>query len=132
MIKAISGWEIRRKLLTAFCLIGLLPVLLLAFFSYAVASGAIEQKVRQYSHDILYQATTTLQLRLQTIEDMSFNVALDNSTQHSLEAVARGNLSAYENTRIQTSIQSVMAAEVLFHDEITAIFVVSAKGDVHE
>jgi two-component system sensor histidine kinase YesM len=130
VIARIAGWGIHQKLLTAFVTLILLPVFALAAFSYLIASRTIEEKANRYSHDILFQTTKTMESRLKKIEDVSLNVILNEDLQSLLPEVNRGRLSEFERARIQTTIQGVLASQVLFQDEVNAIFVVSNSGNV--
>ncbi|MFT3886624.1 MAG: sensor histidine kinase [Arachnia sp.] len=122
------GWNIRRKLVVAFCALALLPTLCLALVSYVVASRALEANARRYSHDIMFQAGATMDSRLQKVEEISFNVLIDRDIQRTLDAANTGGLGALEGSRLATAARGVLEAQVLFHDEINAIWVEADGG----
>jgi two-component system sensor histidine kinase YesM len=128
----VSDWNIRRKLLAATCLLTLVPTLALTVFSYAIASNSLEHKVREYSHDILFQTTTTMEDRLQKIDEISFSVAIDPDVQANLASADDPAVSDLEKTRVEASVKSVLSSQVLFHDDVNAIFLTSNGGRTFE
>lgn len=58
--KQFSDLGIRDKLFLSFILLISIPVLVIAIRSSIVSSNIIEQKTKQYSHDILFQITKTI------------------------------------------------------------------------
>ena len=128
MSRPAAGWNIRRKLVLAFCSLALLPTLTLTLVAHAVASRALETNARRYSHDIMFQAGATMDSRLQKVEEISFNVLIDRDIQKALDAANQGGVGALEGARLANSAQAVLEAQVLFHDEINAIWVEALSG----
>ncbi len=128
MRRPTTHWNIRPKLVLAFCSLALLPTLTLTFVAHAVASQALEANARRFSHDIMFQAGATMDSRLQKVEEISFNVVIDRDIQKALDAANHGEVDALEGTRLVNNAQSVLEAQVLFHDEINAIWVEASSG----
>ena len=128
MSRPAAGWNIRRKLVLAFCSLALLPTLTLTLVAHAVASRALETNARRYSHDIMFQAGATMDSRLQKVEEISFDVLIDRDIQKALDAANQGGVGALEGARLANSAQAVLEAQVLFHDEINAIWVEALSG----
>ena len=128
MRRPTARWNIRRKLVLAFCSLALLPTVCLTLVAYAVGSRAWETNARRYSHDIMFQAGATMDSRLQKVEEISFNVLIDRDIQKALDAANQGGVGAFESARLANSAQAVLESQVLFHDEINAIWVRALSG----
>jgi len=127
-----SDLGIREKLLVFFVSLICLPVSIATLRSYYVASGIIEEKTNQYSHDILYQAAKVVEGRLEKMEGISFSVAFDRDVQEMLLETSVGGTDAYRDTQIRKRIEEVLSSQVLYNGEVDAIFVLSRQGAVYE
>lgn len=132
LFRRFADLGIRNKLLLSFVLLISVPVLIIAIRSFMASGRIIEQKTNQYSHDILYQVTKTMEARLEKIEDISFNIIMNQDVQASLLNAGTRQLEPYEANLVRTRIESVLSSQVLYHDEINAIYVVSSDGYVYE
>lgn len=130
--KLFSDLGIKDKLFMSFILLISMPVLVITIGSYTVSSDIIEQKTKKYSYDILYQITKTMETRLDKIEDISFNITMNQETQNMLLDANTGQLGAYEASRISTRMEMILSSHVLYHDEMNAIYIVSFGGYVYE
>ena len=120
-----SDLGIRDKLLLLFILLISLPVLIIAIRSYYVSSNIFEEKTNKYSHDILYQTTKMAESRLDKIEDISFTVAMNQEVQDTLLTVSTEKLDDYEETQVIRRMETFLSSQVLDHNEIEAIYVIS-------
>ena len=123
---------IRTKLLCSFIILVSMPVIIIAGRSYNTSSSLIEAKTNQYSHDILYQTTKTMETRLDKIEDISLNIITNQEVQSMLLRADAGNLDDYTASQFRSRMETILASHVLFHDEINAVYVVSTGDYVYE
>ena len=131
-INFIHTLKIRQKLMLSFMILIIIPIIIIVTISSTVSIRIIKTKTNQYSHDILFQTTKTLETRLEKIEDISFNIVFNQTVQDLLLRAQYGELSQYEASLITTSIESILASHVLYHNEISAIYVVSNGGYIYE
>ena len=131
-IPKFSNLGIRDKLLLLFVSLISLPVSIATIRSYYVSYGIIEEKTNQYSHDILYQTTKMAESRLEKMESISFNVTFDKSIQELLLETSNGKTDAYRENQVRSRIEAVLSSQVLYNDEINAIYVISSQGSVYE
>ncbi len=132
LIRPVSDWGIRVKLLVSVSLLITVPVLVIAIGSFRVSSKIVENKVNQYSHDILYQTTKTMETRLEKIEDISFNIMMNNQVQSILLDEMSRTLEPLEENQIRIQMENILSSQVLYHNEINAIYVISFGGHVYE
>ena len=135
VFSGIKAWivelKIRNKLLLAFLVLSFVPMLLIASINYGMSKRVLEEKTNRYSHDILLQAAGNIENKLDKIEDISFSILFDTELQSQLQKAKDGRLDAYERSRVQTGVESVLAAQILYHNEIDAAFVASVGGYVY-
>ena len=124
--------KIRKKLMLSFTLLIIFPIVIIVAISSTVSIEIIKAKTDSYSHDMLFQTTKTLETRLEKIEDISFNIVFNQDVQDMLLRARNGGLTQYEANRMRSSIESILASHVLYHDEIDAIYVISTGGYVYE
>lgn len=136
MFSRVEEWirnlKIQNKLLLAFLGLSFFPMLLIAGTNFAASKSILEEKTSRYSHDILMQATVNIESKLDKIEDISFSILFDTELQNLLQKAAANSLDAYEQSRIQTGVESVLASQILYHDEIDAAFVVTAGNSIYQ
>jgi two-component system sensor histidine kinase YesM len=127
-----SDIGIRDKLFLSFLFLISIPVLVIAVRSSIISSSIIEQKTKRYSHDILYQTTKTMETRLEKIEDISFNIIMNQEVQQMLSSANSGRLDEYEAAQTSIRMEKILSSHVLYHDEINAIYAISFGGYVYE
>ena len=129
---AVMNLKIRRKLMLSFMLLIIAPIIIIVIISTTISIEIIKIKTDRYSHDMLFQITKTFETRLEKIEDISFNIVFNQEVQDMLHKAQNGGLSQYDASLITTSIESILASQVLYHNEIYAIYVISTGGYVYE
>jgi len=129
---AIINLKIRRKLMLSFMLLIIIPIVIIAIISTTISIEIIKIKTDRYSHDMLFQITKTFETRLEKIEDISFNIVFNQEVQDMLFKAQNGRLSQYDASLIRRSIESILASQVLYHNEIYAIYVISTGGYVYQ
>jgi len=124
--------DIRNKLLMSFIVLITVPLLIGVFQSYSVSRRIIERKTSQYSHDILYQTSKTLEARLEKLEDISFSIVFNNEIQRDITNKNIEQMDSFERHALSSEIEGILSSHVLYHDEINAIYLVSFAGQVYE
>lgn len=127
----LNNLKIQNKLLLAFLGLSFFPMLLIAATNFAVSKSVLEEKTSRYSHDILMQAAVNIESKLDKIEDISFSILFDTELQSLLQKATLGTMDEYEQSRIQTGVESVLASQILYHNEIDAAFVVTANDLIY-
>lgn len=119
---------IQGKLIAAFLALTMIPLLLVSGFSYVVSARTLEAKVREFSHDVLAQTALTVERKIGGLEEVSFNVALDDTAQRMLERSENVAISELDLSRLQKSAQAFFSSYVLFNDSVNAIFLEANSG----
>ena len=82
--------EIRYRLITAFILLSLIPILISGYISYAESTAAIRQKAEIFSKAVVKQVAKNIVWRMEQIETESSPVVLSDRVQSALSAVDTG------------------------------------------
>ena len=91
--------EIRYRLITAFILLSLLPVLISGYISYAESTAAIKEKAEIFSKEVVKQVSRNVVLRMEQIETESSLLVLSDQVQAALMKVANGNAKEQSEAR---------------------------------
>jgi nitrate reductase NapAB chaperone NapD len=83
--------EIRYRLITAFILLSLIPILISGYISYVESTAAIKQKAEIFSKEVVKQVSKNISLRMEQIETESSLLVLSDRVQDALTRVAEGN-----------------------------------------
>ncbi|CAG9224697.1 MULTISPECIES: bifunctional diguanylate cyclase/phosphodiesterase [Paraburkholderia] len=92
--------EIRYRLITAFILLSLLPVLISGYISYAESTAAIKEKAEIFSKEVVKQVSRNVVLRMEQIETESSLLVLSDQVQSALMKVANGNAKEQNEARL--------------------------------
>ncbi|WP_027801479.1 bifunctional diguanylate cyclase/phosphodiesterase [Paraburkholderia dilworthii] len=83
--------EIRYRLITAFILLSLIPILVSSYISYVESTAAFRQKAEIFSKEVVKQVSKNITLRMEQIEAESSLLVLSDQVQDALTRVAHGN-----------------------------------------
>ena len=83
--------EIRHRLIIAFILLSLLPLLISGYIAYVDSDNAIEDKTRIFSTEVVKQVSKNIKLRMEQIDNESASLVFSNKVQHALTAFADNN-----------------------------------------
>ncbi|MBN3752428.1 EAL domain-containing protein [Paraburkholderia sp. Tr-20389] len=83
--------EIRYRLITAFILLSLLPVLISGYISYAESTAAIKEKAEIFSKEVVKQVSRNVVLRMEQVETESSLLVLSDQVQTALMKVESGS-----------------------------------------
>ncbi|SAL67622.1 PAS/PAC sensor-containing diguanylate cyclase/phosphodiesterase [Caballeronia udeis] len=83
--------EIRYRLITAFILLSLIPILISGYISYAESTEAIKDKAEIFSKEMVKQVSRNISLLMEQIETESSVVVLSDQVQGALTRVAHGS-----------------------------------------
>ncbi len=83
--------EIRYRLISAFILLSLVPILLSGYLSYVESTAAIREKAEIFSKEVVKQLSKNVLLRMEQIETESSFLVLSDRVQGALTRVTNGN-----------------------------------------
>ena len=83
--------DIRYRLITAFILFSLVPILISGYLSYVESTAAITQKAEIFSKEVVNQVSKNIVWRMEQIETESSNVVLSDPVQDALAQVQSGD-----------------------------------------
>lgn len=95
--------EIRYRLMTAFVLLSLLPLLISGYISYAESTSAIKEKAEIFSKEAVKQVSKNIELQMQQIEIESSHLVLSDTIQDSLVKAASGSAKEQSAARAQAT-----------------------------
>ena len=83
--------EIRYRLITAFILLSLLPILISGYISYVESTAAIKEKAEIFSKEVVKQVSRNVLMRMEQIETESSLLVLSDQVQGALTRVTNGS-----------------------------------------
>ncbi len=130
-INKLSRLSIAKKLFISFAVFISLPVIIIASRGFLVFSDFFEEKITEYSHDILYQVSKTMESKLEKIGQISFSIIINQDIQDSLYSLANMEPDDYELIKIRNTLENILASYVLYHPEISATFLLAEQGEIY-
>ncbi|SAK80444.1 diguanylate cyclase/phosphodiesterase with PAS/PAC sensor(s) [Caballeronia hypogeia] len=91
--------EIRYRLITAFILLSLLPIVVSGYISYVESSAAIKRNAEMFSKEVVKQVSKNISLRMEEIETESGLLVLSDRVQGALTKVASGGAKEQNEAR---------------------------------
>jgi diguanylate cyclase (GGDEF)-like protein/PAS domain S-box-containing protein len=91
--------EIRYRLMTAFILLSLLPILISGYISYVDSTAAIKQNAEIFSKEVVKQVSENVLLRMEQIETESSLLVLSDRVQGALTKVETGSAKEQSDAR---------------------------------
>jgi len=95
--------EIRYRLMTAFVLLSLLPLLISGYISYAESTAAIKEKAEIFSKEAVRQVSKNIELEMAQIETESTHLMLSDRVQESLVKAVSGSAKEQSGAREQVT-----------------------------
>lgn len=83
--------EIRHRLISAFVLLALLPLIISGYISFVDSNSAIESRTRVFSTEMVKQVSKNIKLRMEQIDVESATLVLSNPVQDALSAFSNDN-----------------------------------------
>ncbi|MGF6771691.1 diguanylate cyclase (GGDEF)-like protein/PAS domain S-box-containing protein [Paraburkholderia sp. GAS199] len=83
--------EIRYRLIAAFILLSLIPILISGYISYVESTAAIKENAEIFSKEVVRQVSRNISLRMEQIETESNLLTLSERIQSGLTKVANGS-----------------------------------------
>ena len=118
--RLLRGVSIRHRLITALCLLSLLPLLVSAYISFVESSQAIENKARVFATEIVKQVAKNVQLRLMNIEAQSATLVLSERVQSELARYAYDEPA--DKVEVRASMPTVLLDTYGSFDHINQMF----------
>lgn len=91
--------EIRYRLMTAFILLSLIPILISGYISYVESTAAIKQKAEVFSKEMVKQVSKNIALRMEQVETESSLLVLSDRVQNALTNVVNGSAEEQNEAR---------------------------------
>ncbi|MGT2506092.1 EAL domain-containing protein [Cupriavidus basilensis] len=91
--------EIRYRLMTAFILLSLIPILISGYISYVESTAAIKEKAEVFSKEMVKQVSKNISLRMEQIETESGLLVLSDRVQGALTSVVDGSAKEQSEAR---------------------------------
>jgi len=91
--------EIRYRLITAFILLSLLPILISGYISYVESTAAIKDKAEIFSKEVVKQVCRNILLHMEQVETESSLLVLSDGVQDALTRVANGGAKEQSEAR---------------------------------
>ncbi|MES2298720.1 MAG: diguanylate cyclase [Pseudomonadota bacterium] len=100
---------IRYRLIGSFVLLSLLPLVMSGYISYTESSGAIEERARLFSTEVVKQVSKNIQLQMSRFEDETERMMLSDQVQGALAQYAGGGETA------QSAAKATLTRALLEH-----------------
>jgi two-component system sensor histidine kinase YesM len=126
--KRLNDMPIKNKLLLAFLLLIILPVMLIGFFSFYTSKGLLKQKTEQYTSDVLMETGENVDVKLREIERLSFQIVSSMPIQQSLRKANKGVTDEYEKIDVEQTIDTQLKGFLTPELDIAAIRIISLSG----
>ncbi|GGF89409.1 hypothetical protein GCM10010913_08520 [Paenibacillus aceti] len=101
---------IKQRLLIAFLITSLLPVVFVAFYSYREHEKAVNNKISTYSQQLVDEITRNAARELKQYGTFSENIIMNNTVQSKLFQM--NDLSIDEKSNIYTQLESEFSQQV--------------------
>lgn len=123
--KIIRDLPIRKKLVLSFLLLIIFPVLLIGLFSFYRSSELLKNKTEQYTKDILMETGNNIEVKLQEVERLSFQIVSSTEIQRALNNANKGFGDEYERITAERVIDAQLKGFISSNMDIAAIQVMS-------
>ncbi|MGO4157486.1 bifunctional diguanylate cyclase/phosphodiesterase [Cupriavidus sp. YAF13] len=91
--------EIRYRLMTAFILLSLIPILISGYISYVESTAAIKEKAEIFSKEMVKQVSKNIALRMEQVETESSLLVLSDRVQNALTNAVNGSAKEQNEAR---------------------------------
>lgn len=122
---------IRSKLILSFLVLIILPVITIGIFSFHTSKGLLKEKTEQYSNDILMETGENVDVKLEEIERLSFQIVSNMDIQQALRKSNEGIEDEYEKIYIERTIDTQLKGFLSPRVDIAAAQVISLSGTVY-
>lgn len=118
--------SIKHRLLAAFLITSLLPVVFVALYSNMKYESSISNKISAYSQQILTELTQNLTRELMQYETLSETIIINKSIQGGLPKF--GSLTDYEKNELRTKISEELGQQIFRLSNLTNVVVLTNDG----
>ncbi|QMV45035.1 sensor histidine kinase [Cohnella cholangitidis] len=118
--------SIKHRLLAAFLITSLLPVVFVALYSNMKYESSISNKISAYSQQILTELTQNLTRELVQYETLSETIIINKSIQGGLPKF--GSLTDYEKNELRTKISEELGQQIFRLSNLTNVVVLTNDG----
>lgn len=110
--------SIRKKLITVFMVVTILPVLILATVFTNLGKDSVDDLTNMFTNQVLYQTQTILDNIIIEVENQSFMLLSDNSYNDAIKDYYYGIESAYDQLKVRGVIEEKLQTVVFANDNI--------------
>jgi two-component system sensor histidine kinase YesM len=109
--------SIKLRLITAFIALSMIPVFIIAVFSSMVYIRTFEDKIGDYSSQLIVQTTGKLDVLFENIENLSLQIVTSTEIQSLMESLVRQGGSEKQTDQIESIIGNIITSR----NEITGV-----------
>ncbi|WP_105616734.1 methyl-accepting chemotaxis protein [Vallitalea okinawensis] len=110
--------SIRKRLITMFMVVTILPVLLLATVFTNLGKDSVDDLTNMFTNQVLFQTQTILDNIITEVENQSFMLLSDNSYNEAIKDYYYGIESAYDKLKVRGVIEEKLQTIVFANDNI--------------
>lgn len=119
--------SIKRRLLAAFLITSLLPVLIVALYSNMKYEASISDKLSAFSMQVLSEVAQNVTRELEQYETLSETIIINGEIQSGLPRFAE--MSDYEKNELRTRINDELGQQIFRLSNISNVIVLTENGD---
>lgn len=124
----IRNMPIRRKIMIAFLILILVPVIGIANFTYYKSREIIERKTGNYTMDILNATVNNFQIYLQELDKISMSINSNQSIQYHLRRTTSGLNDEADALESGKAVDNILWYSSILRKDISTIYLFSDSG----
>jgi|GEM_PF-5236287 len=121
--------SLRRKLIIAFLGVSIIPIVLVAVFTFSNARVSIEEQVGLFSQEFINQTAEVINLKLTDFERSSMMIQTNSELITLLRFGPEDYDNQWERLQDQRSIQDFLNSQLYANDDIRSIAIVKTNGE---
>lgn len=118
--------SLKTRLILAFLVTSIIPIILLNLFSYYNTSGIVKDNVRELSHANLLQLKNNLDVWMDSYEDILFQVYMNDDIVSMVEEINRGD---QDQTLLRGQLRRALRGLFYTKEYIQSIMVITESGE---
>lgn len=121
--------QIRYKLLLAFLVLVLVPVLLITMLSFQSYRNVIQKKTEEYIMDVLNEVNKNIDLDFQGLNHIYFTIFTNETVQSELRLDKAGKLDDYTRITNAKKVNDVITDTLIGREDIESIYIFSSTSN---
>ncbi|MDD2972577.1 MAG: histidine kinase [Lachnospiraceae bacterium] len=119
--------SLRKRLVLAFIITSIIPIILLNLFSYYNTSGIVKDNVNEQTHANLLQLKSSLDVWVDSYEDILFQIYMNDDIVHMVEQINEGT---EDLTMVRGQLRRILRGMFYTKEHIKSITVITESGEV--